>query len=122
LGDFPLPVPFDGERCLPCGLHPQSWRSDDGGCVPYHSHKLTEQPADDETQKALSMMSSGKCWWSPEASCCGTMSFCAPNWLPKTSRSMRDHVQLQQVLLNLIMNGVEAMRGVMERGKELAVS
>jgi signal transduction histidine kinase/CheY-like chemotaxis protein len=33
-----------------------------------------------------------------------------------------DSVQLQQVLLNLIMNGVEAMRAVTERGKELMVS
>ena len=33
-----------------------------------------------------------------------------------------DRVQLQQVLLNLIMNGVEAMRGVTERTWELIVS
>ena len=33
-----------------------------------------------------------------------------------------DRVQLQQVLLNLIMNGVEAMRGVTERARELTVS
>jgi C4-dicarboxylate-specific signal transduction histidine kinase len=33
-----------------------------------------------------------------------------------------DRVQLQQVLLNLIMNGVEAMRGVTERRRELTVS
>jgi PAS domain S-box-containing protein len=33
-----------------------------------------------------------------------------------------DRVQLQQVLLNLIMNGVEAMKGVMERTRELTVS
>jgi C4-dicarboxylate-specific signal transduction histidine kinase len=33
-----------------------------------------------------------------------------------------DRVQLQQVLLNLIMNGVEAMRGVTERTRELTVS
>ena len=33
-----------------------------------------------------------------------------------------DRVQLQQVLLNLIMNGVEAMRGVTERTRELLVS
>jgi signal transduction histidine kinase len=33
-----------------------------------------------------------------------------------------DRVQLQQVLLNLIMNGVEAMRGVTERKRELRVS
>jgi C4-dicarboxylate-specific signal transduction histidine kinase len=33
-----------------------------------------------------------------------------------------DRVQLQQVLLNLIMNGVEAMRGVTERTKELTIS
>jgi PAS domain S-box-containing protein len=35
---------------------------------------------------------------------------------------MGDRVQLQQVLLNLIMNGVEAMRGVAERTRELTVS
>jgi predicted ATPase/signal transduction histidine kinase len=35
---------------------------------------------------------------------------------------MGDRVQLQQVLLNLIMNGVEAMRGVTERAKELTIS
>ena len=35
---------------------------------------------------------------------------------------MGDRVQLQQVLLNLIMNGVEAMRGIMERTRELTVS
>jgi PAS domain S-box-containing protein len=33
-----------------------------------------------------------------------------------------DRVQLQQVLLNLIMNGVEAMRGVTERNRELTVT
>jgi PAS domain S-box-containing protein len=33
-----------------------------------------------------------------------------------------DRVQLQQVLLNLIMNGVEAMRTVEQRARELAVS
>ncbi len=33
-----------------------------------------------------------------------------------------DRVQLQQVLLNLIMNGVEAMRTVKQRARELAVS
>jgi PAS domain S-box-containing protein len=33
-----------------------------------------------------------------------------------------DRVQLQQVLLNLIMNGVEAMSGVTERKRELTVS
>ena len=33
-----------------------------------------------------------------------------------------DRVQLQQVLLNLVMNGVEAMRGVAERTRELIVS
>jgi PAS domain S-box-containing protein len=35
---------------------------------------------------------------------------------------MGDRVQLQQVLLNLIMNGVEALRGVTERARELTVS
>jgi C4-dicarboxylate-specific signal transduction histidine kinase len=35
---------------------------------------------------------------------------------------MGDRVQLQQVLLNLIMNGVEAMREVTERARELMVS
>jgi C4-dicarboxylate-specific signal transduction histidine kinase len=35
---------------------------------------------------------------------------------------MGDRVQLQQVLLNLIMNSVEAMGGVTERNRELAVS
>ena len=35
---------------------------------------------------------------------------------------MGDRVQLQQVLLNLIMNGVEAMRGVTERTRELTIS
>ena len=35
---------------------------------------------------------------------------------------MADRVQLQQVLLNLIMNGVEAMRGVTERTRVLTVS
>ena len=35
---------------------------------------------------------------------------------------MGDRVQLQQVLLNLIMNGAEAMRGVTERARELTIS
>ena len=35
---------------------------------------------------------------------------------------MGDRVQLQQVLLNLIMNGIEAMSGVTERTRELTVS
>jgi C4-dicarboxylate-specific signal transduction histidine kinase len=33
-----------------------------------------------------------------------------------------DRVQLQQVLLNLIMNGVQAMSGLTERARELTVS
>jgi signal transduction histidine kinase len=33
-----------------------------------------------------------------------------------------DRVQLQQVLLNLIMNGIEAMRAVTERPKTLAIT
>jgi signal transduction histidine kinase len=33
-----------------------------------------------------------------------------------------DRVQLQQVILNLLMNGIEAMSGVRERGRELQVS
>jgi PAS domain S-box-containing protein len=37
-------------------------------------------------------------------------------------RVMGDRVQLQQVLLNLIMNGVEAMKDVTERARELTVS
>jgi PAS domain S-box-containing protein len=38
-------------------------------------------------------------------------------------RSVRgDRIQLQQVLLNLIMNGVEAMRTIKERKRELTVS
>jgi signal transduction histidine kinase len=37
-------------------------------------------------------------------------------------RILGDRVQLQQVLLNLIMNSVEAMRAVTERAKELLVS
>ena len=37
-------------------------------------------------------------------------------------RVMGDRIQLQQVLLNLIMNGVEAMREVTERTRELTVS
>ena len=41
----------------------------------------------------------------------------AEDWLV-----MGDRVQLQQVLLNLIMNGIEAMRGVTERARELRVS
>ena len=35
---------------------------------------------------------------------------------------MGDRVQLQQVFLNLIMNGAEAMRGVTERARELTIS
>jgi PAS domain S-box-containing protein len=34
---------------------------------------------------------------------------------------MGDRVQLQQVLLNLTMNGVEAMKGVTERARELSI-
>ncbi|MGA8584811.1 MAG: PAS domain S-box protein [Roseiarcus sp.] len=37
-------------------------------------------------------------------------------------RVMGDRIQLQQVLLNLIVNGVEAMREVTERTRELTVS
>ena len=36
--------------------------------------------------------------------------------------AMGDRVQLQQVLSNLIMNGVEAMRGMTERARELTLS
>jgi PAS domain S-box-containing protein len=35
---------------------------------------------------------------------------------------MGDRIQLQQVLLNLTMNGVEAMKGVTERARELSIS
>jgi signal transduction histidine kinase len=35
---------------------------------------------------------------------------------------MGDRVQLQQVLLNLIMNSIEAMRGLTERTRELTIS
>jgi PAS domain S-box-containing protein len=35
---------------------------------------------------------------------------------------MGDRVQLQQVLLNVTMNGVEAMRGITERSRELRIS
>jgi len=41
---------------------------------------------------------------------------------PEGKSATGDRVQLQQVLLNLIMNGVEAMRGVTERARELTVS
>jgi PAS domain S-box-containing protein len=41
----------------------------------------------------------------------------APDLLPV----LGDRVQLQQVVLNLVMNGVEAMRGVEERPRELIV-
>jgi signal transduction histidine kinase len=37
-------------------------------------------------------------------------------------RVLGDRVQLQQVLLNLIINGLHAMRGVTERARELTIS
>jgi signal transduction histidine kinase len=33
-----------------------------------------------------------------------------------------DRIQLQQVILNLLMNGIEAMSGLIDRPRELAVS
>jgi len=35
---------------------------------------------------------------------------------------LADRIQLQQVVLNLIINGLEAMRGVVDRARELSVS
>jgi C4-dicarboxylate-specific signal transduction histidine kinase len=32
-----------------------------------------------------------------------------------------DRVQLQQVLLNLMINGIEAMRGIDDRSRELSI-
>jgi PAS domain S-box-containing protein len=40
---------------------------------------------------------------------------------PDSPPILADKVQLQQVLLNLIMNGIEAMAGVMDRRRELAI-
>jgi C4-dicarboxylate-specific signal transduction histidine kinase len=42
------------------------------------------------------------------ANCCGTRSCCTPNC--RGTAGLGDRVQLQQVLLNLIMNGVEAIK------------
>ncbi len=41
----------------------------------------------------------------------------APDLMPV----MGDQVQLQQVLLNLVLNGIEAMKDVAERPRELAI-
>ena len=38
---------------------------------------------------------------------------------PDLPRILGDRVQLQQVILNLVMNGIEAMNGVIERSREL---
>ena len=50
------------------------------------------------------------------------MSCCTTELAAGDRPVMGDRVQLQQVLLNLIMNGVDAMRGVTERARELTVS
>jgi C4-dicarboxylate-specific signal transduction histidine kinase len=40
---------------------------------------------------------------------------------PALPRIMGDRVQLQQVIINLVMNGIEAMQPIMERPRELAI-
>ena len=41
---------------------------------------------------------------------------------PDLPRVLGDRVQLQQVVLNLILNGIEAMSGVVDRPRELTIS
>ena len=40
---------------------------------------------------------------------------------PAKHRILGDRVQLQQVVINLVMNGIEAMEGVRDRPRELAI-
>jgi signal transduction histidine kinase len=40
---------------------------------------------------------------------------------PAPSRILGDRVQLQQVIINLVMNGIEAMQSVTERPRELTI-
>ena len=71
---------------------------------------------------STSTTSQEKCWRSPVASCGATALGFTRTWSPGDRPVLGARVQLQQVVLNLIMNGVEAMSGVTERTRELTVS
>ena len=49
----------------------------------------------------------------------GTILSCAPNWTPGVPSVSGDRVQLQQVILNLAMNGIESIAGLDQEPRRL---
>ena len=58
---------------------------------------------------------------SPSTSCAATTSFFETKLDSKLPRIAGDRVQLQQVILNLIVNAMEAMSGIDDRARELTI-
>ena len=68
------------------------------------------------------MTSSGKCWRLPEGELPRHDVVLRTQLAAEDRPVMGDRVQLQQVILNLIMNGVDAMKEVTERTRRATIS
>ena len=68
------------------------------------------------------MTPSRKYWCSPAVNCSSTASLLHTDLSAGAQPVLGDKVQLQQVVLNLIMNGIQAMAAVTDRKRELTVA